>query len=186
MIDANPSGKPDAGAPATEFVSQLTRYQPDIWAYLLGLMPGHPDVSDVLQKTNLVLWNKRESFELGSNFRAWALTVARYEVMAHLKSQRRRPVFVFDDALIETLASEGPADMGDSSCRLEALETCLHSLRKEDRELLEHRYQRQGGLDDFARRCGRSVSALSVSLFRLRTALRRCVVQRLESQGGAS
>lgn len=180
-----PNDDPESGSPSFEFVSQLTAHQPDLWAFILSLMPGHPDVADVLQKTNLVLWRKRTKFEAGTNFRAWAMTVARFEVMAHLKSQRRGPCFVFDEEVLEKIAAEGANGLPSSPGRLEALERCLLKLRREERDLIEHRYRRQGKLDEFAERCGRSVSALSVTLFRLRAALRRCISAELEMEGGA-
>lgn len=167
-----------------EFVSLLTRYQSDIWAFLLGLMPGHPDVADVQQKVNIVLWRCRDDFLPGSNFRAWALSVARYEVMAHRKQLGRQPYLVFDPDVIEQLADDAPEELWPAPERLQALERCLASLRDEDRKLLRHRYWKRGNLEDYARHCGRSVSALSVSLFRLRAALRQCIARDLRTQGG--
>lgn len=167
-----------------EFVTALTNHQADMWAFIVSLMPGHPDVADVLQKANVVLWTKRDSFTPGTNFRAWALSVARFEVLAHLKSLRRQPCFVFDGELLDLLAAEAPEVQPSGSGRLEALEHCLGRLRPQDRELIDQRYRQHGGLERHARRCGRSVSALSVTLFRLRAALRRCISQHLDAEGG--
>jgi DNA-directed RNA polymerase specialized sigma24 family protein len=49
---------------------------------------------------------------------------------------------------------------------------------------LEHRYRAGSGLKEYADRHGRSVSALSVTLNRLRAVLRRCVARRLTAEGG--
>ncbi len=170
----------------SDFVSLLTRHQPDIWAYLLGLMPGHPDVSDVLQKTNIVLWNKRDSFTSGTNFRAWAFTVARFEMLSHLKSQKRNKCFTFDDEVLELLADQDANEFHETSERLAALEACMAKLRPQERELIEYRYSRMDGLEALSGRCGRSVSSLSVSLFRTRTWLRRCIVATLWTKEGLS
>lgn len=167
-----------------EFVTLLTGHQADLWGFLLSLMPGHPDVADVLQKTNVVLWTKREQFTPGTDFKAWAFTVARFEMLGHFKTLKRQPCFVFDDDLIEQLAEEAPSSLTASQPRLEALEHCLGQLRPKDRELLEHRYHERGSIESYAQQCGRSISALSVTLFRLRAALRRCVQQQLHSKGG--
>lgn len=164
-----------------EFVSLLTEHQADLWAFIVSLMPGHPDTKDVLQKTNVLLWKKQPEFESGTNFRAWAFTFARYTVLNHLRQERRR-VMLVDEELLEVLASEAPARLGTVDDRLVALEQCLKKLRPEDRELLDHRYGERGGLAAFAERVGRSVSGLSVSLHRLRTALRRCVSQQLSPE----
>ncbi len=168
-----------AATPPVEFVTLLTEHQPDLWAFLVSLMPGHPDVADVLQKTNIVLWNKRDRFEIGTNFVAWAFQVARYEMLDHLRKRKRDGWVAMDDALADSIAAEFDAVAGQGHARLEALEACLMELRPKDRELLDHRYRKGTNLDDFAKTSGRSVSSLSVTLFRLRAALRRCVAGRL-------
>ena len=171
---------------SAEFVSLLTRHQPDLWSYLITLMPGDPDTADVLQKTNLVLWTKQQQFEPGTNFRAWAFAVARFEVLAHLKKNKRDGIVLLDDELLDRIAHEAPDALAPSELRLAALERCLDKLRPQDRSLIEHRYRSNLGLDDFAARAGRSVSALSVTLHRLRGSLRKCVQDQLMREEGAS
>jgi len=161
--------------PSSTFVSLITQHQGDVWAFILTLMPGHSDAQDVLQKTNIVLWQKREEFIIGTNFRAWALTCARFTVMDHLKRLKTDKIRYFDDELIQTMASEITERAGASNPRLEVLEQCLQKLRPQDRELIEFRYSQDGKLDQYASQLGRSVSALSVSLHRLRSQLRKCI-----------
>ena len=171
---------------SAEFVSLLTRHQPDLWSYIITLMPGDPDTADVLQKTNLVLWTKQRDFEPGSNFRAWAFAVARFEVLAHLKRNKREGIVLLDEELLERIAHEAPDALAPSELRLAALERCLNKLRPQDRELLDHRYRTALGLEEFAARVGRSVSALSVTLHRLRGSLRKCVQDQFLAEEGAS
>ena len=165
------------------FVSLLTSHQADLWAYVITLMPGDPDAADVLQKINLVLWTKQSTFEIGSNFRAWAFAVARFEVLAHLKRRKREDMVLLDEELLDTIAHEAPDVLVSSDRRLAALEYCLNKLRPQDRELLDHRYRSNLGLAEFATRVGRSVSALSVSLHRVRAGLRQCVKSQLGEEG---
>jgi RNA polymerase sigma-70 factor (ECF subfamily) len=94
-----------------EFVSLLTEHQPDLLAFIISLMPGDSEVADVLQKTNLVLWNKREKFEAGTNFRAWSFAIARFEVLTHLKKQKRLGIVLLDEELLETIACETPEEI---------------------------------------------------------------------------
>jgi len=63
-----------------EFVAHLTASQGRIRGFIVTLMPGSPDVGDVLQETNLTLWKSRARYRPGTNFLAWAFTVARLEV----------------------------------------------------------------------------------------------------------
>ena len=170
----------------SRFVSLLTEHQENLWAFILTLMPGNPDARDVLQKTNVVLWEKRDSFQEGTNFRAWALTCARFTVLDHLKRQRSRRLLLCDNDLLDTIAAEAPDHLGSADCRLEALECCLNKLRPQDRELLEFRYGSERPLSEFASQVGRSVSAISVLLHHLRTNLRRCISQQINPHGELS
>jgi RNA polymerase sigma-70 factor (ECF subfamily) len=161
----------------------LTCHQPDILAFIISQMPGDPDACDVLQKCNMVLWKKREKFIEDSNFLAWAFRIARYEVLNHLKKQKNNKPMLLDAELMDKLAEDAPTTLHSDDLRIKALEICLNKLRVEDRELLEYRYQSDGGLSEFSKVTGRSVSALSVSLNRLRTLLRRCIVRQVALEG---
>jgi RNA polymerase sigma-70 factor (ECF subfamily) len=43
------------------------------------------DTQDIFQQTSLVLWEKFDSFETGSNFAAWSCRAARYTAMNFLR-----------------------------------------------------------------------------------------------------
>ena len=158
-----------------QFVSLLTEHQADLWAYIISQLPGSSEVEDVLQKTNLTLWTKQDQFQIGSNFVAWAFTVARFEVLAHLKKHKRQDWLVFNDELSETIAAEAQQCVAGSNKRLILLENCMQKMRPQDVELLRQRYQSRSALSEYAKQCGRSVSALSVTLHRVRAALRKCI-----------
>ena len=70
---------------SAEFVSLLTGHQRKLYSFILSLLRNPSDADDVLQETNLVLWQKCNEFEPGTNFGAWAFRVAQFQVMAHRK-----------------------------------------------------------------------------------------------------
>jgi RNA polymerase sigma-70 factor (ECF subfamily) len=69
----------------SEFVLLITSHQAAIYAYVLTLLPDRVAAQDILQETNLVLCRKRDEFEPGTNFKAWAFSIAYWQTMAHLK-----------------------------------------------------------------------------------------------------
>ena len=162
-----------------EFVSQIARYQSALHAYIISLMPGMDGVDDVLQETNLVLWEKRRTFEPGSNFRAWACAIARFRVMGHRRKLARQGFQLFDDDLAEQLATECEAEPEELSERVHALEHCLGHLQEKERALIEFRYFSDSQLEEYAAQCGRPVESLRVSLFRIRAALKKCITGEL-------
>src|SRR5210317_1132212 len=109
-------------AQQAEFVGQIARHQAALHAYIISLMPGMDGVDDVLQETNLVLWEKRRTFEPGTNFRAWACAVARFKVMGHRRKLAQLGFRLFDDELAEQLAAECEAEPEEFDLRLRALD----------------------------------------------------------------
>ena len=67
--------------------------------------------------------------------------------------------------------------------RAAALQACLAKLPEAQRELVERRYAPGGSVQRIAERDGKSVGAISQTLYRLREALRNCVQQTLAGEG---
>lgn len=164
------------------FVKLLTTHQGDIRAFVISLLPGSSDVEDVVQETNLVLWNKRHTFELGTNFAAWAFTTARYQVMKYRLRQKRDGRVMFSDELIDTLAEMSPPATPNNEYLL-ALEECLRRLNPKQRGLISSRYSPGMSLRKQAEESGTTAVSLRVALMRLRAGLRQCVERKIE--GGA-
>ncbi|MCH7225436.1 sigma factor [Haloferula sp. A504] len=90
-------GSPEADDPGDlqAYVKLMTEHQGNLRAFIISLMPGSPDVADVLQETNAALWQKRAKFEPGSNFIAWSFQIARYEVRRQRDRTKRLGRLVF-------------------------------------------------------------------------------------------
>lgn len=161
-----------------EFVRELTAGQGRIRAFIISLMPGSPDIGDVLQETNLTMWKSRDRFQPGSNFMAWALTIARLEVLHHRTRAKRQKVILISDDLLEILAEEVP-ESGDHEAYLTALDSCKSKLTEEQRSLIDRRYQPGHSLAEQARETGQKAPALRVALMRIRIALRECIEREL-------
>ena len=164
------------------FVGLLTEVQLPLRLYVQSLLPGDPGARDVAQHANATIWRKRDDFVPGTNFKAWAFSIARFEVLNYRKQLARDVRLVFSEELEETFAAE-LADAGDNfEGRQEALKHCLEKLRIKDRDLLLHRYSSSGTLADYSEKTGQSVGGLKVTLHRLRNALLGCIQKHLEAQ----
>ncbi|MEO6739365.1 MAG: sigma-70 family RNA polymerase sigma factor [Chthoniobacteraceae bacterium] len=166
----------------SQFVALLTEHQLGLRLYVQSLLPGESAAKDVAQQANATLWQKRADFTLGTNFKAWAFSVARYEVLNFRKRQARDSRLVFSDELEETFAEELAGHSDELERRHAALRQCLGKLRPKDRELLMHRYAKAGTLQDFAAIAGQTVGGLKVTLHRLRNALLACIQKQLGNQ----
>ncbi len=162
-------------AELSQFVGQLTDHQSMMRGYIRTLIPNASDIRDVLQNTNIVLWERRAEFKHGSNFKAWAFTIARYRALEHRKKMRKDNQLVFDDALLELLSSPDQSTSEHQERKQIALVDCLSSLKKKDRDLIQARYFQNTTLEHYAKTDGRSYGSLRVILNRLRIALRQCI-----------
>lgn len=173
----NPQSDPDT----EEFVRELTNHQTAMLAYIRSRVPGSSGARDLLQDVNITLWQRRDSFELGTNFKAWAFQTIRY----HMFNQRRKLAsqgwLVFDDDLLERMATGTEMDSDGLEERHIALRKCLSRLRPKDRELLFHRYATDAPLQEFADRTKRSAGTLKAILYNLRAALRQCIERELKA-----
>ena len=162
----------------------LTDHQSALLAYIRSLMPGYPGARDILQHTNITLWNKKDDFTLGTNFKAWAFSVARFQVLSQRRRLRREGWLVFDDEVATQFADEAPFDSDELDEVHVALRKCLKKLRETDRVLVEKRYAEAVTLDEYAQELNRSAGTLKARLFKIRAGLRQCIDRELRVEGG--
>ena len=55
-------------AASAEFVTQITRVQRQLHAFILSVVWDMAEADDVLQETNLVLWQKADEFDRSRDF----------------------------------------------------------------------------------------------------------------------
>jgi RNA polymerase sigma-70 factor (ECF subfamily) len=166
----------------SRIVESLTAIQLPLRIYIQSLLPGDSAAADVAQQANALIWRKRDTFEIGTNFKAWSFAIARYEVLNYRKRQARDSMLVFSNELEETIAEELSGRSDTIEHRHEVLQACMAKLRPSERKLLLHRYASAGTLQDFAEQTGRSVGGLKVTLFRLRSALLQCINKGLDGR----
>lgn len=165
----------DRGA---EFVELYSRYYPRLQFFLMALLPTANDAADVLQEVSLVLWEKFETYQSGTNFHAWACKIARLQAMKY-RERMGRSAKVLDDAVLEKLSDEAMGREFDPSASLEALAYCLDRLTERNRSLIRRRYQPNASVGELAAEIGRSANSLSKLLGKIRRLLLECVERRL-------
>lgn len=168
-----------------EFVSLLTRHQEVIRCYIVSIVHSISDIEDILQEVNIFLWEKKESFEAGTNFGAWACTVAYYKVLDHRRKLKKDGILVFNDTLCELLHQDSSVQPEAVNKKRIALSLCLKSLNNKERSLLLTRYESATNpMTEMSHSTGRTKASLRVTLSRLRTKLRDCITLRLGQEGG--
>jgi RNA polymerase sigma-70 factor, ECF subfamily len=174
---------PHSPAQNPAFVRHLTGCQSALYAFITTLLGGAEGAGDVLQETNVVLWNKAGDYDPQRPFLPWAYTFARFQVMAWRKKQSRDRL-VLDDELVAAIASELEERSPKAEAQLEALEACLSGLPEEQRRLVDSRYSEGEAVQDIASRMGRPENVISAHLYRIRRALMQCVRLKMEKEAG--
>jgi RNA polymerase sigma-70 factor (ECF subfamily) len=164
--------------PAELFVTLWSLHSREIYGYIYSLVFNASDADDIYQETSLVLLQKIDEFQPGTNFAVWACRVAYHKV---LQSRDRRGVPKFiDDSLLEILDREALSRSTDElDTRMAALTECLAKLSMKDRKLIRQRYQRGCTVESLAKQMGRSGSLVYKSITRIQRALLECIRRRL-------
>jgi RNA polymerase sigma-70 factor (ECF subfamily) len=161
----------------------FVQFSPELRGFILALLPDMSRADDVFQETFLTVSRKARDFRRGTNFLAWACTIARYKV---LEAGRRRPGTPqpLSEEVLESLCAVAPEPENEDH-ELQALNECLEHLHPHTRRAMELRYEQGHKPAEIAQRLGWTAESVYVVLSRARAALRECVGRKLELEGGA-
>lgn len=155
------------------FVRLLLEHEPRVRSFLRGLLPSWNDVDEVLQEASLIAWRKFGTFEEGTAFGGWLLTIARFEALKHRRRIARTPL-VFADDVWDLLLEEAIHDEAPQTYR-RYLDDCLAKLAPEQRDVLLKVHSPGVVMREVALQSGRSEQAFYKAIQRLRAVLLECV-----------
>lgn len=175
------AGEQDKDEPinSSAFETLLAEHQKQIYFFIRSMIFNSDDARDVLQDVNIIMVRKRQKFVAGSNFKAWAFQIARFEGLAYLARHKRVQWCTLDSGLIETIADAAEEKAEEVTPQAKALEHCKSILPDESRDLLEHRYKKRTPLDQLANAWKTTEGALKQKLFRIRARLKKCILEKL-------
>lgn len=164
-----------------DFILELTQSQPRLFGFLFKRLANHDQTKEVLQRTNIVLCRKAGNFKLGTNFFAWAVSIAHFQLLAYRKEQVRERL-VFSDEVFHILDKQQHEENDGLGSARERLKICLDQMPKANRDMLSQRYDENLTNLQIASALDKSVNAVRLKLHRLRMELLKCVEQRLNEE----
>jgi RNA polymerase sigma-70 factor (ECF subfamily) len=166
---------------AEQFAALWTAAQPTITGFVRMLIPDYQQADEVLQRVAVTLVRKFDQYDQLRPFAAWAIGVAKYEVL-YYRRERATDKHLFGDDVVEKIASryETVADEGDPI--REALRLCLDQLKGRSKDVIDLRYRRGMRSNAIAAEMTLSAGAVRMLLCRVRETLRRCIERRLAAQ----
>lgn len=162
-----------------ELVQQISAAQSALYAFILTLMGGQEGAADVLQETNVKLCRELHRYDTSRPFLPWAMTLAKFEVMAW-RTRQSRSRLVLDNDVVDMMAEE--IEDSQHERKLAALEPCLAALPARQREVIAARYEQGETVRAIAKRLGQPENALAALLYRIRKALHDCITSRLSQE----
>ncbi len=106
------------------FKAELLSAIPSLRAFAVSLAQNADKADDLVQETLVKAWDKHESFQMGTNLKAWLFTILRNEFYSQMR-KRGREVQDTDGAMTARLAvhpsQQGKLDLQDFRAALEQL-----------------------------------------------------------------
>ena len=156
-----------------EFLKLFMDSQKSIYAYILSMVHNRSDAEDLVQEAALLMWDKFDEFEAGTNFTAWGIRISRYLILNYYKSQK--DIKHFDEDLLNDISACYQRKVSEVKSRLDALEECLGKLNRKDRELIRVHYEKGFKITEAKDVFGSSVHVLYRAMARIHDLLHRCV-----------
>lgn len=160
-----------------DFQRLIVEAQHDLFAFIALMAGNTADARELLQETNLALLKKATQYDRARPFRAWARSVAYYEVLTFRQKQRRERL-VFNDDIFDRLSATVMQEDEDEelkSMRQTALARCLDKLTPNQRNLINLRYNQDFSVGRLAQKMACTETAVSTLLYRIRRVLGECI-----------
>jgi RNA polymerase sigma-70 factor (ECF subfamily) len=167
---------------ANEFLQLLLKNQRCIYAFILGMVPDREEIEDLFQETVLIMWSKFDSYQRGTSFSSWGVTIAKYHIFSARK-HRSKYMRHFSPAVQALLQARADHYIQYLDDRVHALRNCLKKLDKQDYELIKMRYEEEVPIQSIAERMGRSMQSIYKKITRIHEALVRCVQRTMKMEG---
>jgi RNA polymerase sigma-70 factor (ECF subfamily) len=162
-----------------EFLALYSREAKHLYQFIRTLVANQADAEDAFQEVSAALWKKFDQFERGSNFRAWALQMARFSV-SNLRQRQRRDGPQLSEQAFDVVADD-VADMQEVLERQHhALADCYQELTQANRQLIDQRYRTDVSVKELAEKLKRPLRTVYRLLDRVHASLLDCVERKMK------
>lgn len=156
------------------FLSEFSKSQTRLYAFILMIVHNDSEADEIFQETAALLWEQFDKYEAGTSFGAWAVSIAKFKVLEHLRQNRKNRVLFQPDLYLE-LSDLAVPESTEVDHRIKALRTCFQRLDRSYRSLLSLRYQKNLSIKTIAEQKGVSAGIMYRKLSKVFSLLRQCV-----------
>jgi RNA polymerase sigma-70 factor, ECF subfamily len=164
-----------------EFLSLFRTNEDRIFGFILTFLPNLARAEDVLQETMIIMWRKFGEFETGTNFGAWGIKIARFNLYKYHRSENSGIIHFDSDAL--DVISQHVTECEDTrtNSRIDALLHCFEKLENKSKQIILLRYENNFNASDISKKIGKPIRDTYRILSRIQHALQKCTYQTLKT-----
>jgi len=159
---------------------ELLRRRPGLYSFILSIVSDFLFAEEVFQEVAVVVCERWEDFQPGTNFGAWIRQIARNKI--HTMSRAAGRAMLLDPEAIDRIERVHRDLEEDPRDRLGALRQCLDQLGERPRKIFLLRYETGLSGDGIARRMTTTVDAIHKILSRVRAELVGCIERRFAQE----
>jgi RNA polymerase sigma-70 factor (ECF subfamily) len=163
---------------AEQFAALWTSSQWTIAAFIRTLIPDYQQADEVLQRVAVTLVRKFDQYDQSRPFAAWAVGVAKFEVL-YYRRERATDKHLFGDDIVEQIASRYEILAEEVDPLRDALKHCLDKLEGRSKQVIDLRYRRGLSSGAIADEMELTAGAVRMLLCRVRETLRHCIDRRM-------
>ncbi len=156
------------------FMQLFLKSQRRIYGYVMAKIASPVDADDIVQETASLLWQKFDDYTPGTDFTAWAISVARFKILRYLRDKKNYRM-KFSDKTMEIIEQLEAMEAGDEDIRIESLKKCLQKLNPDEKKILELRYEDGATLKVLSGRVGININTLYNRISKIHVVLLNCV-----------
>lgn len=164
------------------FIGLLVPNQTRIQAFILTLVPNVNDAEDIYQETVSMMWDKIDTFKMGTDFVAWAVTIAKFKVL-EFRAKQKKSKIQFTDKIYETIESSAGSKIHAVQDRLDVLKRCIWELSEQEKDLLKLRYDLDLSFQKISLRIGKTAPAVQRTIAIIHSKLALCARRVFRQEG---
>jgi RNA polymerase sigma-70 factor, ECF subfamily len=165
----------------TEFLKIFMSNRHEIQSFIVGMVRNSSAAEDIFQEVSIILWNKFDSYNADSSFKAWARGIASNKVLQFWQKQKKTAAVYSPEFMDSVLAAYERTDTAKGNM-IAALQKCREQLPEKQAVLLKYKYDEKYKLERIAEVTGKSLAATQKTISRLRFVLQTCIKNQMSQE----
>lgn len=165
------------------FTALVVLNQQLIRSYIAARIRHPQDVDDLAQETFILAFKKLAELNSPKAFRSWLYGIALNLVRNHYR--KFNPTAEGDESMLANMITEQleqKIDLAQESFSITALKDCIKALPSESQQMLTMHYQDNCSVKTLTETYQVKHSTITMRLHRTRTALRKCIMDKLSRE----